>query len=83
MILDVEILEVNRTKAEQLGLNFGQLISVAYPEFRVTDSWNKALRSGSVTLPPTTLQYFKQDYLDYIEGRTAPRLSEKALVGAH
>jgi NADH-quinone oxidoreductase subunit F len=29
------------------------------------------------------LQYFKQDYLDYIEGRTAPKLSDKQLVGAH
>jgi NADH-quinone oxidoreductase subunit F len=31
----------------------------------------------------STLKFFRQDYLDYIEGRTAPRLSEKALVGAH
>jgi NADH-quinone oxidoreductase subunit F len=31
----------------------------------------------------SSLQYFKQDYLDYIEGRTAPRLSEQDLVGAH
>jgi NADH-quinone oxidoreductase subunit F len=31
----------------------------------------------------SSLQYFKQDYLDYIEGRTAPKLSEKVLAGAH
>ena len=29
------------------------------------------------------MKYFKQDYLDYIEGRTAPKLSAKQLVGAH
>jgi NADH-quinone oxidoreductase subunit F len=31
----------------------------------------------------SSLQYFKQDYLDYIEGRTAPKLSAEQLVGAH
>ena len=31
----------------------------------------------------SSLQYFKQDYLDYIEGRKAPMLSAKQLVGAH
>jgi NADH-quinone oxidoreductase subunit F len=31
----------------------------------------------------SSLQYFKQDYLDYIEGTTAPKLSGDQLVGAH
>jgi general secretion pathway protein D len=61
MILDVEILEVSRTKAEQLGLDFGQSITVAYPQFTVSGSWSNAIRAGTVTLPPTTLRFFKQD----------------------
>ncbi len=41
------------------------------------------LGDGAATPVVATLKFFRQDYLDYIEGRTAPRLSEKALVGAH
>jgi NADH-quinone oxidoreductase subunit F len=41
------------------------------------------LGDGAATPVMSTLKFFRQDYLDYIEGRTAPRLSEKALVGAH
>ena len=41
------------------------------------------LGDGAATPVISTLKYFRQDYLDYIEGRTAPRLSAKALVGAH
>jgi general secretion pathway protein D len=61
MVLDVEILEVNRTKSEQLGLDFGQSISVSYDPFEVSGSWRKALSAGIVTLPSTTLRFFKQD----------------------
>ena len=31
----------------------------------------------------SSINFFKQDYVDYIEGRTPPRLSAKQLVGAH
>lgn len=41
------------------------------------------LGDGATSSVTSSLQYFKQDYLDYIEGRTAPKLSEKTLVGAH
>ena len=41
------------------------------------------LGDGAATPVVSTLKFFRQDYLDYIEGRTAPRLSEKSLVGAH
>jgi len=41
------------------------------------------LGDGAATPVVSTLKFFRQEYLDYIEGRTAPRLSEKALVGAH
>jgi NADH-quinone oxidoreductase subunit F len=42
-----------------------------------------ALGDGATSPVTSSLQYFKQDYLDYIEGRTAPMLSDKTLVGAH
>jgi NADH-quinone oxidoreductase subunit F len=40
------------------------------------------LGDGAATPVVSTLKFFRQDYLDYIEGRTVPRLSEKTLVGA-
>lgn len=61
MILDVEILEVNRTKSEQLGFDFGQKISAAYDQFPIGGSWRTALSQGTVTLPTVTFNYFKQD----------------------
>ena len=60
--MEVEILEVSRTKTEQLGLNFGQQITVEYKtQPQVAHSWREAIRSGTVTLPPTILQMFKKD----------------------
>jgi NADH-quinone oxidoreductase subunit F len=41
------------------------------------------LGDGATSSVTSSLKYFKQDYLDYIEGRTAPKLSDKQLVGAH
>lgn len=61
IMLDVEILEINRTKAEQLGLDFGREIGVTFPQFVVSGSLRQAIRGGTVTLPATTLRYFKQD----------------------
>lgn len=61
MLLEVEILEVNRNKAEQLGLDFGQQITVQYDKFPASGSWRQAFRGGTVTLPGTTLRFFKQD----------------------
>lgn len=58
LILDVEILEVNRTKAEQLGLDFGSQISVRYDE---ASTFQGALDARTWTLPGITLRYFKQD----------------------
>ena len=36
------------------------------------------LGDGATSPVTSSLQYFKQDYLDYIEGRTAPKLSDEA-----
>ncbi|HET9139144.1 complex I 51 kDa subunit family protein, partial [Actinophytocola sp.] len=41
------------------------------------------LGDGATSPVTSSIKYFKQDYLDYIEGRKAPVLSAKALVGAH
>ncbi len=59
LILDVEILEVNRTKTEQLGLDFGSSLSIAYKSF--SGSFSRALSLGTVTLPGITFSYLKQD----------------------
>jgi NADH-quinone oxidoreductase subunit F len=42
-----------------------------------------ALGDGATSPVTSSLKYFKQDYLDYIEGRTKPLLDAHELVGAH
>jgi NADH-quinone oxidoreductase subunit F len=42
-----------------------------------------ALGDGAASPVQSSIKYFKQDYLDYIEGRTPPLLSPSDLVGAH
>jgi NADH-quinone oxidoreductase subunit F len=41
------------------------------------------LGDGATSPVTSSMQYFKQDYVDYIEGRTAPRLRSGELAGAH
>lgn len=62
LILEVEILEVNRTKAEKLGLDFGTYqVSAAIPTFKVSTPFAAARDAATVTLPSATLRFFKQD----------------------
>ncbi len=64
MILEVEILEVNRSKAEKLGLDLGTYqFSAAVPaSIPVYGSIHRALESSAVlTLPSATFRFFKQD----------------------
>lgn len=61
MILDVEILEVNRTKTERLGLDIGEQVSLKFDPFTVSSSFRDAVRAGTVTLPSATFRFFKQD----------------------
>jgi len=61
MILDVEILEINRTKAERLGIDFGYELTTSFTDFKVSSSWGQALANGTVSLPAVTFRYFKQD----------------------
>jgi general secretion pathway protein D len=59
LILDVEILEVNRTKAEQIGLDIGSQITVTYGE--IAGSISQGISDGAISLPPTVLRFYKQD----------------------
>jgi NADH-quinone oxidoreductase subunit F len=42
-----------------------------------------ALGDGAASPVQSSIKYFKQDYLDYIEGRKEPYFSAAELVGAH
>jgi len=42
-----------------------------------------ALGDGATSPVTSSIKYFKQDYLDYIEGRKAPLFAHAELVGAH
>lgn len=59
MILEVELLEVNRTKAVTLGLDFGSQMTASYDQF--VGSFVKGISHGTVTVPNVTFRYFKQD----------------------
>ena len=67
IILDVEILEVNRNKSDKLGLDLGTYsivgnIASTPGTIPITGSIRNAIASGTVlTLPTATLRFFKQD----------------------
>jgi len=63
MILEVEILEVNRTKADKLGLDFGSYqVSASVPPYSIGGSLRRAAdATGTLTIPSVTLRLFKQD----------------------
>ncbi len=64
VIFDVEIMEVNRTKAEQLGLNYGGQITLTLPTSQAIgalSNFESILKQGTLTLPAFTLNFFKQD----------------------
>ena len=65
ILLEVEILEVNRSKAERLGLDLGSYsVSAAIPEYTpgVDGGLSKVWQSqGTLTLPSATFRFFKQD----------------------
>lgn len=61
LLLEVEILEVNRNKAERLGLDWGSQISAIFPSYSVSGSLRSTLNQGIATLPNVVFRYFKQD----------------------
>lgn len=88
VVMEVEILEVNRTKSEQLGLDFGSQVTVTPPStltVRDFDSLNDiqdATNVSALSLPAATLRFFKQD----VDAKTlaSPRIrtldKEEALI---
>jgi general secretion pathway protein D len=64
LVLDVEILEVNRSKSERLGLDFGSYaVGVAVPQpVPLRGSVSENLRNAAtLTVPSATFRFFKQD----------------------
>ena len=63
IIMEVEILEVNRTKADRLGLDFGTYQATAnVPAYALGGSLKSAAeQTGTLTIPSVTLRFFKQD----------------------
>lgn len=62
LVLEVEILEINRTKAEKLGLDLGTYqVSAAVPAYKVSTPFSGAIDSALITLPSATLRFYKQD----------------------
>ncbi|MFL6622143.1 MAG: secretin N-terminal domain-containing protein [Sulfurifustis sp.] len=66
IILDVEILEVNRSKAEKLGLDFGSYsVTAGLPApgtVPAAGSIRRAIRaSATLSIPAVTFRFFKQD----------------------
>ncbi len=63
IIMEVEILEVNRTKADRLGLDFGSYQATAnVPAYALGGSLRSAAeKTGTLTIPSVTLRFFKQD----------------------
>ncbi len=62
LVLEVEILEVNRTKAEKLGLDLGTYqIAAVVPTFNVGTAFREVRDATTLTMPSATLRFYKQD----------------------
>jgi general secretion pathway protein D len=82
VILEVEVLEVNRSKAERLGLDLGSYeigASVpATPPILLSGSIRNQVRDSAVlTLPGATFRFFKQD----VDGKTLANPKIRVLNG--
>lgn len=94
VLLDVEILEVDRSKEEQLGMDYGSQIQfnwsqsstsqLAVTSVSSTDI-GSLLGQGVITLPAITFNYFKQDVdaktLAHPQVRTLDRKEAKIHIG--
>jgi general secretion pathway protein D len=58
VLVEVEILEVSRSKALQLGLDLGSQVTRS---FTAAASFKEAVANDTITLPAITFRYFKQD----------------------
>ncbi len=80
VVMEVEVLEVNRTKTEQLGLELGSQITAEPPEIELTEvtpveMFGDELGASAVTLPTATLRFYKQD----VDARTLANPSIRTL----
>ena len=80
IVLEVEILEMNRTKAERLGLDLGSYqIGASVPSaISMSGSIGNAIKTASLlTLPSATFRFFKQD----VDARTLANPKVRVLNG--
>lgn len=61
LLLEVDILEVNRQKAKQLGFDYGSTLTLTYPDYNVGGAFSDTLANGVLTLPSPAFHYFKQN----------------------
>ncbi len=63
IVLDVEVLEVDRTKSRELGIDYGSQITAQIPQtsLAVIQGPAQVFSAAAVTLPTTTLNYLKND----------------------
>lgn len=61
IILEVEILEVSRQKALQLGFDYGSSIALNFPDYSLSDSLSSTLSQGVLNIPSINFRYFKQN----------------------
>ncbi len=62
IMLNLEVLEIDRTKAENLGVDWGSQASVQFPAVTLQSLFAQganALNQGAVTLPTVALNYLK------------------------
>jgi general secretion pathway protein D len=88
IMLDVEILEVNRAKSEQLGIDYGSQITTSIPQFTLhalTEKMaaGKVLADGLITVPTMTLKYFKNDVDARILAKPRVRTTDGSAAKIH
>ena len=65
IMLDVEILEINRSKSEQLGIDYGSQITAQVPQFTVSEALDSlthnVIGNGLISVPTLQLRYFRDE----------------------
>jgi general secretion pathway protein D len=63
IMLNVEVLEINRSKAENLGIDYGGVASVQSPQINVKDLFGKNgyVEQSFVNMPTVTLNFLKSN----------------------
>ena len=61
IMLNLEVLEIDRTKAENLGIDLGSQITFQPPQLAVQQIHDFLNQEGTLTLPAVTLNYLKSN----------------------